>query len=160
MDLGSARFKLDEAFDFFSRLEDRSATFEMWLRNYSNLNLSLLALVAPDTLMDTLDSLDMNQVYTLLKNPALAAQRGYINLFGDTGISVPKRDTLSEQYNAVRLSDQQLGLMFGADSLNFRWWIQFREQDRDALIDTDYVDMRSRLNVQGVNNTDSLLIWE
>ncbi|MBN1306741.1 MAG: hypothetical protein JXA18_02400 [Chitinispirillaceae bacterium] len=160
MDLGSSRFKMDEAFRFFHKLEDRSATFEMWLRNNSNLNLSLYSLVAPDALMDTLDSLTMNEVYAFLKNPGSATQNGYVNLFGDTGISVPERDTTVEQYNVVVLNDQQLETLFGADSLNFRWWIQFREQDRDALIDTDYVDMRSRFGLEGINNTDSLLIWE
>ncbi|MBN1576152.1 MAG: hypothetical protein JW913_06365 [Chitinispirillaceae bacterium] len=160
MDLGSSRFEMAEAFRFFHKLEDRSATFEMWLRNNSNLNMSLLALVAPDALMDTLDSLTMNEVYAFLKDSAAAVQNGYVNLFGDTGISVPKRDTASEQYNVVLLNDQQLETLFGADSLNFRWWIQFREQDRDALIDTDYVYMKSRFGLQGINNTDSLFIWE
>ena len=151
---------MDEALRFFHKLEERQAVYEMWLRNNSNLNLSLFALVAPDTLMDTLDSLGMNEVYAFLKNPASAAQNGYVNLFGDTGISVPKRDTTTEQYNAVVLNDQQLETLFSADSLNFRWWVLFNPQERDALIDTDFVYMRSRFGLQGINNTDSLLIWE
>lgn len=160
MDLGSSRFAVPEAMRYLHKLEDRSAVFEMWLTNNSNLNMSLLALVAPDTLMDTLDSLSMNEVYARLKHPTAAEGHGFVKLFGDTGISIPKRDTSFTQHNIVELNDQQLEIMAGADSLDFRWWIQFREQDRDALSDTDYVDMRSRLRVEGINTTDSLLIWE
>ncbi len=160
MDLGSSRFPVPEAMRFLHKLEDRSAVFEMWLTNNSNLNLSLMALVAPDTLMDTLDSLSMNEVYALLKHPTAAEGRKFVKLFGDTGVSIPKRDTSFTQHNVVALNDQQLDIMAGADSLDFRWWIQFRKQDRDALSDTDYVDMRSRLRVDGINTTDSLLIWE
>lgn len=170
MDLGSSRFEVLEAMRYFRRLEDRSATFEMWLKNYSNLNLSLLALAAPDALMDTLDSLTMNEVYLLLLDPELAYQKGYVNLFGDTGIVVPPRDTTgivvpvqdttSAQHNIVLLDNDQLERMLTADSLSFRWWVQFHEQDRDALSDTDFIDMRSRLGIEGINNMDSLLIWE
>jgi len=160
MDLGSKRFEVLEAMRYFGKLEDRSARFQMWLRNNSNLNLSLLALVAPDALMDTLDSLSMNEVYLLLMDPELAAEKGYVNLFGDTGIIVPKRDTAVEQQNTILLNDDQLERMFTADSLNFRWWVQFREQDRDALRDEDFIYIKSRLGISGINNTDSLLIWE
>jgi hypothetical protein len=160
MDLGTRRFEVLEALRYFRKLEDRSATFEMWLGNNSNLNLALFALVAPDALMDTLDSLTMNEVYALLKDPAMAVDRGYVNLFSDTGIAVPKRDTGSEQYNMVHLNNQQLETILTSDSLNIKWWIQFMPQNRDALSDTDYIDIRSRLGITGINNTDSLLIWE
>ena len=160
MDLGSSRFPVPEAMRYFSKFEDRSAEFEMWLTNNSNLNLSLLALVAPDALMDTLDSLPMSEVYSVLKHSTAAVARGFVKLFGDTGISVPKRDTSWAQHNVVLLNDQQLETILTTDSLNFRWIIQFREQDPDALTDTDYVDMKSRLRVSGINTTDSLLIWE
>lgn len=160
MDLGTSRFEVLEAMRYFGKLEERSATFEMWLSNYSNLNLSLMALAAPDALMDTLDSLPMNDVYLMLMDPELAAENGYVNLFGDTGVAVPKRDTTDTMHNVVLFDDDQLERMFTCDSLNFRWWVQFREQDRDALNDTDFIDMRSRLGISGINNTDSLLIWE
>ncbi|MBN1756966.1 MAG: hypothetical protein JW863_01525, partial [Chitinispirillaceae bacterium] len=160
MDLGSSRFPLPEAMRYLSKLEDRTAEFEMWLINNSNLNLSLLALVAPDTLMDTLDLLSMDEVWARIKHPTAAVTKGYVKIFGDTGIFVPKRGTSLKQHNVVTLDDQQIGTMVAADSLNFRWWIRFMPQGPDALSDTDYVDMRSRLRVDGINTTDSLLIWE
>ena len=76
-----------------------------------------------------------------------------------TEISIPKRDTSFVQYNVIALNDQQLEILSTADSLNFRWWIQFREQDRDALADTDFLGIKSRLRVEGINNADSLLVW-
>ncbi len=160
MDLGTSKFKVPEALRFFSKLDERRAVFKMWLRNNSNLNLSLFSLAAPDNLMDTLDSLTMNEVYEMLKNPDLAVGKGYVNLLGNTGISVPKRDTTFEQYNEILLNDQQIKTLFSADSLNFRWWVMFRPQERDALTDTDYIDIKSRFGIEGINNTDSLLIWD
>gem|GEM_PF-3466840 len=160
MDLGSSRFKVDEALRYVGKLGDRSAVFEMWLRNNSNLNLSLFALVASDALMDTLDSLTMNEVHRLIMDTAFAQQQGYVNLFGNQGISVWKRNVELEKYTSIRLGDEQLQRLCSADSLNFRWWARFNEQERDAMSDTDYVDMKSRITVQGNNNTDSLIIWE
>lgn len=160
MDLGSSRFKMDDAMRYVEKLDDRSAVFEMWLRNSSNLNLSLFALVAADALMDTLDSLTMNEVHRLIQDTALARQQGYINLFGNSGISVWKRNAELEKYTSIRLSDWQLQRLCSADSLNFRWWARFNEQERDAMSDTDYVNMKSRLTIDGNNNTDSLIIWE
>lgn len=157
MDIGSSRFKLDKAYRYFRKMEDRTAIFRMLLHNSANLNLTLYALVAPDALMDTLDSLTMNEVYAYLKNPASADRDGYVNLFGQNGILVPKRNSTAE--NEVVLNDEHLDRLFSADSLNFRWWIQFREQERSALIDTDYVYIKSRFILEGINNTDSLLIW-
>jgi hypothetical protein len=160
MDLGTSRFPVPEAMRYFGKLEDRQATFEMWLHNSSNLNLSLLTLVAPDTLMDSLDSLTYDEVSWYLLNNDTAEAAGYVSMFGDTGIMLPPRDTGVEQHNIVLLDNDQMETLLTADSLNFRWWIWFNEQDRDALSDTDYVDMRSRLGIDGINNTDSLLIWE
>lgn len=160
MDLGTSRFPVPEAMRYFGKLEDRRAIFEMWLRNSSSLNLSLLTLVAPDTLMDTLDSLTYDEVSWYLLNEDAAETAGYVCMFGDTGVTLPPRDAGVEQHNVVLLDNDQMETLLTADSLNFRWWIWFNEQERDALSDTDYVDMRSRLGIEGINNTDSLIIWE
>jgi hypothetical protein len=160
MDLGSSRTKLPEAFQYFRKMQQRSGTFEMWVRNNTNLNVSLFALVAPDALMDTLDSLSMNKMYAYLKSKDKAISAGYIDLFGENGVKIPQRDTTTEYYDTVELNELQIQKLVSADSLNFRWWIQFKPQPRDALKKKDFIDIKSRLGIRGTNNTDSLLIWK
>lgn len=159
MDLGSSRFKILEALRFFRKLEQKRGTFEMWLKNNSNMSLSLFALAAPDALLDTLDSLSINEVNNLISTIGRAEERGLVNVFGTDGIIVPPRNSETVQYNAVVLDDRQLETILAADSIGFRWCLRFNPQTRDALHDTDWVDLRSRLGVEGINNTDSLLIW-
>lgn len=159
MDLGSSRFKILEALRFFRKLDQKRGTFEMWLKNNSNLNLSLFALAAPDALLDTLDSLSINEVSDLISTTGRAEERGFVNVFGKGGIIVPPRNNQTVQYNSVLLDDRQLETILAADSVGFRWCLRFNPQSRDALHDTDWVDLRSRLGVEGINNTDSLLIW-
>jgi len=159
MDLGTSRFEVPEAMQYFGKMKERSAEFDLWVKNNSNLQISLFSLVAPATLMDTLDSLSMNEVYAYLKDNQMATDAGYINLFDTAGVIIPARDTTATEYNKVLLNDKQIDMLLGTDSLSFRWWIQFKEQDRDALKLTDFIDLKSRLGIRGTNNTDSLLIW-
>ncbi len=160
MGLGGRRFELDPALRYFRKMSRRTGTLETRMRNNSNINVSLLALAAPDQLMDALDSLSMNELSSLLADPEEAADRGYVNLFGASGVSIPGRDTTQEHRDTVVLDDSQVETLMAADSLNLRWCIRFREQDRDALLNSDYLDLKARIKVNGENNTDSLLIWK
>lgn len=159
MELGSHRYKLFDALRFFRKMNDRKATFEIWLRNNSNLNLSLFAVAATDEMMNTLDSLDMNTLYTMVRTPISPADSWYINLFGDRGIILPGRHPEREYYNKIELDNEELEKILRADSINIRWWVQFNPQERDAMLDTDYVEIKSRFNFSGINNSDSLVIW-
>ena len=159
MDLGSGRFEMLKPFRYVRKLEQRRAFFNMDITNNSNLNIFLFALIAPHHLMDTLDSMPANDVYRLIKNPVEAQERGFVNFLGAEGVCIPPRDPNSSMYNSIALNHDQLETVLSSDSCSWRWWLQFLEQDRDALIDTDYIKINSSFLIEGINNTDSLLIW-
>lgn len=158
MDLGSGRFEVPEVLDYVGRLEDRLASFNMYVSNNSNLNLYIFALVAPEILIDSLDSMETNRFYSLLFDEGKAEEEGYVNLLGTKGIYIPPRNADSV-FNSIILNDKQLETILSSDSCGWRWMVRFMEQERDAMVDTDFIRINSWLHVEGINNADSLLIW-
>jgi hypothetical protein len=158
MNLGSGRFEVPEALDYVGRLEDRLASFNMYVSNNSNLNLYIFALVAPETLIDSLDSMETSRFYSLLFDEGKAEEEGYVNMLGTKGIYIPPRNADSV-FNSITLNDKQLETILSSDSCGWRWAVRFVKQDRDAMTDTDFIKINSWLHVEGINNADSLLIW-
>ncbi|NLG19178.1 MAG: hypothetical protein GX556_17785 [Fibrobacter sp.] len=158
MDLGSDRFAVPEELQFVRKLEDRRAQFNMYVSNNSNLNLNLFALVAPQTLIDSLNSMEANRMYSLITTEGAAEALGYVNLLGAGGLRIPPRNA-DAVYNSIDLSHDDLETILSSDTCGWRWMVRFAEQGRDAMSDTDFVKINSWIHVNGINNTDSLLIW-
>jgi len=159
MVLGSDRMKFPDGFDYVRKMNDKAGRLTISVLNNTNLNMSLFALAASGSMMDSLDSLTMNEMYELIGNDARAKEAGYINLLDSSGISVLKRDSVEYNTNIVYLDDSRIHELLESDSLNFRWWVRLNEQDRDALRKNDFVGIKAGLEVRATNNTDSLLIW-
>lgn len=158
MDLGSDKFAIPEELQYVRRLEDRRAQFNMYVSNNSNLNLNLFALVAPQHLIDSLKSMEMNRAFSLINTEGAAEDLGYVNLLGTNGLRIPPRNA-DAVYNSIDLNHNDLETILSSDTCGWRWMIRFAEQGRDAMTDTDFVKINSWIHVNGINNTDSLLIW-
>ena len=159
MDLGSGIFELPAALRYVRKLEQRSASFNMYIRNHSNLYMYLYALVAPNGLIDSLDSMSTNDAYDLIINKGKAEEMGFVNLLGSEGVLIPPRYPDTTIFNSVELDNDQLETILSSDTCSWRWWLRFVKQDRDAMLDTDYIKINSFLHVEGINNTDSLVSW-
>lgn len=160
LDLGSSHFEVVDPMRFFRKLENRNILMHMDVKNNSNLNMHIFGLIAPSQLMDTLDSMPTNEFVSLVMTKGNAEKRGFVNFMGDTGVYVPKRQDTARTVSEVKLDNGQLETILSSDSCSWRWIAKLESQPRDALTDTDYIDIRSKLRVEGVNSTDSLIIWE
>ena len=159
MVLGSDRMKFPDGFDYFRKMNDKAGRLTVSVLNNTNLNMSLFALAASGGMMDSLDSLTMNEMCELIKDDAVTREAGYINLLGSSGISIHERDSVNYHSSGIELDNSFIHDLLDSDSLNFRWWIRFNKQDRDALRKSDFVGIMAGLEIKATNNTDSLLIW-
>jgi hypothetical protein len=160
LDLGYGTFPVPDALKSFNHLENPLASISMKVFNHTNLYMNLVGLVAPEPLMNALRNMPSDTVRKLISvDTARARQLGYISLLGAKGIMIPGRnDTAS---SSVVLQKWQIDTMTktGNDSCGWRWEATFLPMAADTLADTDYVFIQSWLHLEGVNNMDSLLIW-
>jgi hypothetical protein len=117
----------------------------------------LFALLAPQSRMKALDSIDGNRLTYLLNHPDSARAHGFVHFFGTKGIYIPKRD--STYASEVFWDNNALDSIVMSDSCKWRWQLRFVPGSRDALRDVDYLKINSSFRVQGINNMDSLFIW-
>jgi hypothetical protein len=161
LDLGAGVFKTD-MLGIVSKMEKRSMNFNIEVVNHANLPMQLFALVAPDSLVKTLtDTSDTNKSYLTpgkvadyLSVAGRAEKFGYVNLLGPNGITIPPRN--STAVNTVALSDTQINTIVMSDSCAWRWQVRFTTTPRDAMADTDYINVNSWLHLEGTNRADSL----
>jgi hypothetical protein len=157
LDLGSGTFPVDKPFRLVKKLDNRRALMNLRIKNNSNLNMCLYSLIAPKDLIDSLDSMSTNDFFKLLSNKDSAEKAGYVNFLGTKGVYIPKRTLLDT--SEVELTNTQLDSILASDKCSWRWGAKFVPQGRDAMTDTDFVEIHSKLHVDGVNSTDSLTIW-
>ena len=158
LDLGTGKFKVPKASRYITKMDSLNALLAMGVWNRSNINISLYALAASKSNILALDSLPLDSVWDCINDPVLAQQKGFINLLGAQGISIPPRDCTSVE--GVALTDWQLKTLLGSDSAGWRWEARFRPQAADSLNDTDFIYIKSLMEITGNNNMDSLLIWK
>jgi hypothetical protein len=157
MDLGSGRVEIGSGMRYFGKMSERAASFNIGVENHTNVNIRLTALMAPNMGRKKLDSISTNQISNLLAVEGRAEAAGYVNLLGPDGVVIPPRGQFED--NAVQLSEQQIGMILDADTAAWRWILQFMEKPREALLDTDYIFIKSWIHFEGVNNMDSVFIW-
>ncbi|MFP4416017.1 MAG: hypothetical protein ACLFSB_01960 [Chitinispirillaceae bacterium] len=159
LDLGSSTFPVIGPLQYIRKMARRRLLFNMDITNSSNVNMNLYALIAPQHLIDSLDSLTDSQVASIIHQEGKAEELGYVNFLGTRGLHFPERNPDTTVSRTVELNDEQLGIILDSDSCSWRWQMTMLEQDRDALSDTDFIRIHSWLRVQGEGNSDSLLIW-
>ncbi|MGE5672184.1 MAG: hypothetical protein ACM31E_12110, partial [Fibrobacterota bacterium] len=159
LDLGGSRFSVMDPLRFIKKLDNRLVTMNLKLRNNSNMHMRLYSLIAPRKLIDTLDSMSTNDFVKLAMSKDSSEKRGYVNFFGSTGVFLPPRKETTPYENVVTLNHNQLETILNSDTCSWRWLARLEVQPRDALADTDYVDIRSKLRIEGVNSVDSVLQW-
>jgi hypothetical protein len=159
LDLGGSRFSVMEPLRFIKKLDNRQVTMHLKVRNNSNMHMRLYSLIAPRKLIDTLDSMSTNDFVKLAKSKDNSEKRGFVNFFGSTGVFLPPRKDTIPYENVVTLDHNQLETILNSDTCSWRWLAQLVPQPRDSLTDTDYVDIRSKLRIEGVNSVDSVLQW-
>lgn len=155
MDLGSGKFEVPQELRYLRKLEERKATFIAKIKNESNLNMFLYALLAPKSKMKALDSIDGNRLTFLINHPDSATALGFVNFID--GVFVPLRD--STIIDTVVWDHKELEPIVSSDSCSWRWQLRFLPKSRDALKDVDYLRINSALRLEGINNMDSLMIW-
>jgi hypothetical protein len=162
LDLGAGKFAIGKSYKIANKLQDKSFKFFMNARNHTNAFMNIYALAAPDSvMMKKLDNLSVDSTWSLIRNPAQAAAQGFISLLGNRGVRIPARGRVDT--SGVDLNEADLQKILTSDTCSFRWqarFIPYTPVRSDALIDEDYIDIRSYATVQGTNSMDSLLIWE
>jgi hypothetical protein len=168
LDLGYVKFPIDDMLKNMTKIEDKRATFNINTYNRTNVHVRLYALLAPDTfvtadntlhmLADTLDTLTLNRAFRLMRD-TLAADSGYVNLFGTQGIYVPQRESGAD--SRIELDNTEFTRITGADSCAIRWIVRFIPDTmrNTAMSDTDYIQVDSWIHVEGINSVDSLFSW-
>ena len=159
LDLGSSEFEVIEALRYIRKLESRKVTMSLKIRNNSNMHMRIFSLIAPRSKMKELDSIHTNEFVQLALLPDSAEKRGFVNFLGSTGVYLPSRTVTTPVTSEVVLNNNQLETILESDSCTWRWLARLEVQDRDALTDTDYVDIRSKMRIEGINRSDSLMIW-
>jgi hypothetical protein len=159
LDLGGSRFSVMDPLRFIKKLESRQVSMFLKMRNNSNMHMRLYSLIAPRKLIDTLDSMSTNDFVKLAMSKDSSEKRGYVNFFGSTGVYLPQRKDTVPVENMVILNHNQLETILNSDTCSWRWLARLEAQPRDSLMDTDFVDLRSKLRVEGVNSVDSVLQW-
>lgn len=157
LDLGSSTFPIDKPFRIVKKLDNRRALMNLRIKNNSNLNMYLYSLIAPKNRIDALDSMSTNDFFKLLSNKDAAEKEGYVNFLSTNGVYIPKRTLLDT--SEIELNSTQLDTILASDTCGWRWATKFVKQSRDAMSDTDFIEIHSKLRVDGVNSTDSLTIW-
>ena len=157
LDLGTDRFKMPKATRYITKMDGIQATVHMTTLNKSNFYLNLYALMASKAHMNALDSLPLDSVWAYIADTGRAHSAGYIDLLGSTGAQIPARD--STAVDTVILNEWQIDSILLADSASWRWEARLLPMNSDALIDTDFVKIRSWMHLVGNNNMDSLIIW-
>lgn len=157
MDLGSGTFKVPEELRYVRKLENKKGWFDALIANHSNLNMYLYALLAPQSRMSALDSIDANRFTFLVNHPDSARAQGFVHFLGTSGVYLPKRDSVYA--NQVFWDNDALDSIVMSDTCKWRWQLRFVPGGRDALRDVDYLMINSALRVEGINNMDSLFIW-
>ncbi len=157
LDLGGSRFSVMEPLRFIKKLESRRVSMIFKMRNNSNMHMRLYSLIAPRKLIDTLDSMSTNDFVKLAMSKDSSEKRGYVNFFGTKGVYLPARAKTDS--SEVVLDHNQLETILNSDTCSWRWLARLEPQPRDSLMDTDYLDIRSKLRIEGVNSIDSLLQW-
>jgi len=147
------------------KLTDRYAELKMHVENYTNVHVKLRAILAPDSNgapngapLDTiLPHLSVDSVLSIATSPSLVDGMhpdGYINLLDTNGLYIPQRDSTFD--NAIPLTDEQLAAFLKSQRVRPAWLLTFMPGPRDALSDTDVVNIRSSVYVEGITSTDSL----
>ncbi len=157
LDLGGHKFSVVGATRMIRKLENRRVMMNFKVINKSNLNMHIYGLIAPSNLIDTLDSLSTNEFSSLIFDSTAAEKRGFVNFLGSYGVLIPQRNTMKT--SEVKLSNSQIETILSSDSCSWRWLAIFEKQGQDAMCDTDYVDIHSKLRFEGTNSTDSMMIW-
>jgi hypothetical protein len=157
LDMGSGKFKVDEAIKTFDKLQQMTASFNMNLTNNTNIYGTLYALLDPQKgRRQLLDSMTTEKFYALVSFPDTAEAHGYINLLSPLGTVLPDRSIDSVQFNSISIKPAQLDLLMNTDSCYMRWVMKFHTNPRDAMRNNDYAKIDSWITVEGVNTMDSL----
>jgi hypothetical protein len=157
LDLGTGKFPVPEALRFFNKMERRLFSYNMNAYNNTNVYMDIFALVAPYSLIDSLDSMSVNETWVLIQDTVQARAQGYVSFLRTQKIKIPPRD--STEASNIILNDWQIGQILGSDTCGWRWQARFLPKATDALHDTDYIKINSWMHMEGDNNFDSLLIW-
>lgn len=146
------------------KLIEPEGTLDMSVENHTNLHVKLRGLIAPDTngsgdnvCRDTL--LKELSVDSLLKLVSTyhpdRLPGGYINILDTMGLYIPARGQ-PVFANNIRLTEPQLRTFLDSKKAATIWLLTFMQNGRDALVDTDFVNINSSIKVRGIMSTDSL----
>lgn len=159
-DMGYGDFDMVGATRLLSKMEERRVSAILDISNHTNVNVSLFGLMGPGEKRFALDSLSTDSVSKLVEVAGIPD--GFINITGPSGVMIPSRNQTHR--DTILLDDHQLEAMLECDdceTAGWRWLLKFAAQPlRDHLNDTDYIEINSKFRIEGIQNTDSLLIWE
>jgi hypothetical protein len=162
LDLGvDTAFAIPKGLKYFNKMLDTKAGFVLDVTNHTNIYMTLYGLAAPDSLRRSLYNMSTGRVWELLRDPAQAKDLGYVSFLGSQGVRIPARGR--RVIDSVILDQWKINQLFSSDTTAWRWQARFLPYNPaprpDALIDTDYVEIHSWMHLEGINNMDSLLIW-
>ena len=164
MDLGHNKFTIPNGAQYFQKMDSRLVQLNLDLKNNSNIQARLFALIRRGNKVDrdSLDSMSVAKFFDYATGVTNAEDNKYINIFGTTGVSIPIRGDSTS--NSIQLNDTQIDLLLDrrdtAGVCEMRWFIQWVPQAQDQMLGKDNIYIKSLFHFEGVNNMDSLFIWK
>ncbi|MDR2578539.1 MAG: hypothetical protein LBC70_07010 [Chitinispirillales bacterium] len=153
LDMGAETVHFDAGFfDILHRLEEPEAGYRVTLINGTDANFILYGLVFREG--DAPASWSAERLYDeLTGNYTLG--RGRINLMGPDGLGVLAGDTVGKSMDS-RLNGDLCHLFLNHTSLSWRWVARVSGSDYAGLGNAGFLDLRSRIEISGVNSFNSL----
>jgi hypothetical protein len=78
-------------------------------------------------------------------------------MLGTDGVTIPPRNTSYD--NRILLLGRNMEKFFDHENHFWKWFVRFYPKTSDAMVDTDYIYIQSRIHIEGTNSFDSLFAW-
>ena len=168
--LEDSKVTMDSSMKNFKSMRDREVTLIFSIKNKSNFMGVLYGVAAADADGKALLSLPDDRVDP--KICATEAGKNFINLLGDNGVSIPKRDSTDhgavssditdtvisvDSKSIISLDAPSIDRLLSAKELFIRWRLVLPVKDEDALSNGDKVTISSSMNIKGTMNSRTLI---
>jgi hypothetical protein len=161
--LEDSKVAMDSSLKDFKIMRDREISLRLRVTNESNLLGVLYGIAAADTDGSALLSLPDDKV-----DPAICATamgRNFINLLGNSGVGIPKRDPNDTAATLIDISSQSMiafderaiDKLFGAKRLHIRWKLVLPMKKDEAMRNGDKVSISSSFNIKGTMTAHTLV---
>jgi hypothetical protein len=161
--LEDSRVAMNSSLKDFTFMRDREVSLVLRIKNESPLAGVLYGIAAADADGKALLSLPDDQV-----DPAICATQAgkrFINLLGNSGVGIPKRDPTDtaatlisiDSKSTLSFDEQAIARLFGATTLHIRWKLVLPAKEGEAMRNGDKISISSSFNIKGTMTTHMIV---